>query len=119
MIKTLDETDLIMVEAHLDKIRKEMERLLWNKHQKEMRTPFDNTGEEYINNVFAVRAYDWDGDEKEPNFQYKSLKINWYKYCGRGMYGVIDEADYRIDFFKTMLVDCITSLRKDFGEING
>ena len=54
MIKALDESDLILVEACLDKIKEEMKRLTWNKFQKNIETPFDNSGQEYVNNVFAV-----------------------------------------------------------------
>ena len=119
MIKALDEADLILVEACLDKIKEEMKRLTWNKFQKNIETPFDNSGQEYVNSVFAVRSYDWNGANEMPNFEYKSLQINWYKYCGRGMYGVIDDADYNIGFFKTMIADCISSLKQIFEVANG
>ena len=108
--------DSLMV-AVLDKIRKEMNRLYWNKYQKEMRSPFDNTGEQYSNDVFTVRAYYWGDDETEeekPNFEWGPIRIFWYKYCGRGMeirtkMGFDTPAVYGI-----MLEKCMEALKEDF-----
>jgi hypothetical protein len=47
-------------------------------------TPFDNSGESFRNEVFAVQAYSW-GDEDQPwNFKYDDIEISWYKWLGRG-----------------------------------
>ena len=108
------------IEASLDLIRKEMDRLYWNKYQKEMVSPFDNTGEKYINDTFVVRAYDWGEDGNSyPNFQYKRLDVFWYKYSCRGLEAWFsgDFSEFTIDFLVDMLNDCLLSLRKDFGEI--
>lgn len=48
--------------------------------------PFDNTGDSFSNDVFEAKAYDWgEGGNQGPNFQWKNLKVYWYKYLGRGM----------------------------------
>lgn len=57
---------------------------MWNNNQEEYSSPFDNTGNEYIGNVFEVHAYSWDDDVKY-NFNFKcgNIEISWYKYLGR------------------------------------
>lgn len=44
----------LLVRAMLDFIRKELDRHYWNQNQKEMISPFDNTGEEYSNDYMTV-----------------------------------------------------------------
>lgn len=105
----------LLMEAIMDKIENEMDRLYWNKYQKDMESPFQNTGAEYSNETFTVRAYNWNGNDL-PNFEYKDLKIWWYKHSHRGLcweynYGknVLPQAIYLAD----MLDDCIESFRKE------
>ena len=43
-------------------IKNELDRLYWNKNQKEMDSPFENTGETYKNKTFKVCAYKWNED---------------------------------------------------------
>lgn len=99
-------TELIV--AVLENIETEMARQYWNKYQKEFCSPFRNTGEIYSNDIFTVRAYNWNGNY-EPNFEYKNLKVYWYKWLGRG---VEFECDTEIDikFLAHMLNDCRNSL---------
>lgn len=74
------------VEAALNKIDTELDRVMWNIHQQEYDSPFSNSGNEYRDNIFEVEAYDWDDNSKqEYNFKWRDYKIRWYKYCGRGM----------------------------------
>lgn len=74
------------VEAALEKIDAELNRVMWNIHQQEYCSPFSNSGEQYKDNIFEVEAYDWDDNSKQEfNFKWKDYKIRWYKYCGRGM----------------------------------
>lgn len=105
-----------LVVSVLDKIRKEMDRLYWNKYQKEMNSPFDNSGEEYSNNTFTVRSYYW-GDEPDrvdlPNFEYDGIKVYWYKHSNRGT-TIYTDKDLTIDYLSVMLNRCIESLREDF-----
>lgn len=106
-----------LMDAVLRKIRSELDRLYWNKYQKEMNSPFDNTGEEYSNDVFTVRAYNWNEEEEKPNFEWGPVRVYWYKHEGRGnqvftKIGYDDPAIYGL-----MLDKCIESLQKDFGEM--
>lgn len=48
--------------------------------------PFRNTGYNWSNDIFDVRAYDWNEEHIQSyNFKYKDIEISWYKYLGRGM----------------------------------
>lgn len=108
-----------LVQSVLEKIESEMERLYWNSHQEEMRSPFRNTGEEYNNDTFSVFAYYWGDDEREmrkPNFVYKGFCARWYKHVGRGLIWTCNE-ELTINYLDKMLNDCIESMQKDFGEI--
>lgn len=74
------------VEAALNKIDAELDRVMWNIHQQEYSSPFSNSGNEYKDDIFEAEAYDWDEDsDQEYNFKWRDYKIRWYKYCGRGM----------------------------------
>ena len=66
----------------------EMSRIYWNKHQKEYTSPFSNSGNKFVCDVFEVHAYKWDTDEdsiQNYNFKYKDIEISWYKHVGRDM----------------------------------
>lgn len=67
-------------------LNKQLERVMFNKNQKEYESPFMNTGNYFENDIFKVQAYSWNDDiEQEYNFLYKpeNIKISWYKYLGR------------------------------------
>lgn len=102
-----------LVEAALILIEGEMKRIYWNTKHRELESPFGNHGNEYSNQTFTVRAYEWDEEaEYKPNFEYKDLKVDWYKYLGRDM---VVECDHEITarFLADMVNDCITSLEKE------
>lgn len=106
-----------LIRATLAEIEYEMERLYWNKNQEEMASPFRNTGGEYANNIFQVRAYDWNEETDSANFVYKDLKIWWYKYFRRGIEWVYKgerHADIPSNFLATMLNECFESINNDF-----
>lgn len=118
MIK-LTEQQAEVVLAVLLKINRELERCYWNANQKQLHSPFENSGERYHNDTFDVRAYYWGDDEEEqqkPNFQYKDLECFWYKYATRGFVCYCDQ-EVTMDYLATMLEDCKYAIRKDFGEI--
>lgn len=72
------------VRAALIMIDDELCRVMWNRYQKEYDSPFNNTGNKFLNDVFDVEAYDWDNeDNQEYNFKYKDYKIKWYKHFTR------------------------------------
>lgn len=104
-------TNLIV--AVLSEIEYEMGRLYWNKNQKELVSPFQNTGESYENKTFQVHAYNWAGDDSEPNFHWKGgISIFWYKHYRRGTQ-VKSTRPLTLDIVNDMLNDCINSMRND------
>lgn len=73
------------LESHLCFIEQEMERVMWNRHQREYPSPFRNTGERFENDTFVVEAYSWDDSTPQPyNFKWCDIEISWYKHVGRG-----------------------------------
>lgn len=111
--------DVWLIQAALDKIKAELDRITFNKHQKEMPSPFDNTGVSYTNSTFQVRAYDWDNNES-PNFKYKDLKVWWYKHSNRGTYAECGHELTATDI-NQMIKDCCNSIKNDWekGGTNG
>ena len=112
------EEDALIIKAALDKIRREMNRLYWNKYKKEMDSPFDNTGNIYSDDTFIVRAYYWEDDDdlaRLPNFEYKDLKCYWYKHSNRA-FNAVCEHKLTFDDLNTMIQECYKSMEKYFKE---
>ena len=105
-----------LITAALEEIKNEMERVYWNKHQKEMVSPFLNTGEYYDDGVFVVRSYDWIGDNDLPNFHYGKLKCWWYKHYRRGLSWEYD-GKYNMlppsEFLEKMIEHCVRSINEN------
>jgi len=102
--------------AALSYIKAELERILWNIHQKDEYTPFSNSGCNMTFETFEVNAYDWawdedcNPDETQPvNFKWRNVEITWYKHFGRGMTSNIELS---ADLAAEMLTDCLESLEK-------
>ena len=77
------------VDALLMYLEEELDRVMWNLHQKEYESPFQNTSNSFKTDVFEVRAYYWGDDEEEmakPNFKCGDVEVSWYKRLGRGTY---------------------------------
>jgi hypothetical protein len=76
-----------IMEAVLEHIEAECARVYWNVNQKQMPSPFGNSGPDgnLKTDVFEVQAYSWSDDEQPFNFAWRDLRISWYKYLGRGM----------------------------------
>ena len=82
------------ITALLSYLESELDRVMWNIHQKEYDNPFRNSGnvEGFKTDVFEVHAYDWDWDYNEEsglepvNFKCGDFELTWYKYLGRGMW---------------------------------
>jgi hypothetical protein len=111
----------LLIQAVLNRIEQEMDRLYYNANQKELVSPFQNTGAEYSNDTFTVRAYYWGEDDdliKLPNFKYKDFECSWYKHSMRGLTwkynGVLNCKDIPLQFFIQMLNDCFDSMWEDF-----
>lgn len=110
-----------LIKAVLDRIDMELSRCYWNKNQKTLNSPFQNTGETYSNYLFTVRAYNWnDEDENIPNFESKFLKCWWYKHSHRGLeYKIRWDTECGYDTLHQLayfLNECLDSIRLDFGE---
>lgn len=110
-----------LIRSVLNEIERQMMRLYFNKYQKEMEySPFRNTGTDYFNNTFEVRAYSWDDDEDiRPNFKYKGLEIFWYKHCDRGLQWYYNGQKNVLPeswFLEDMLQDCLESLEIEFDK---
>lgn len=81
-----DEVMKLAIMAMLDRIESELKIQYWNKYQKELLSPFKNTGEAFETEYFTVKAYNWDFDsENGPNFETQYLKVWWYKHSNRGL----------------------------------
>ncbi len=96
--------------AALEAIRTELNRVMWNKHQKDYDSPFGNTGNEFKCNVFEVEAYSWNDEVKQKyNFKWKNYEVSWYKYLGRG---TSSNMWFRPIMVSDMLDECIEELQK-------
>ena len=70
--------------ALLKELDNQLDRVMWNIHQEEYQSPFENTANSFKNDVFEVQAYDWNDDVEQPyNFKCEDIEISWYKYLGR------------------------------------
>lgn len=70
--------------ALLNELDNQLDRVMWNIHQEEYPSPFDNTSNMFKNDVFEVQAYDWNDEVEQPyNFKCDDIEISWYKYLGR------------------------------------
>lgn len=96
-------------EAALAQIEKELDRVMWNRHQRDYASPFGNTGESFECPVFSVYAYSWGDDDQPFNFKWKGIEISWYKYLGRGMSANIELTP---DLAAEMLAECIPAVQE-------
>ena len=96
--------------AALESIRAELDRVMWNIHQKQYSSPFGNTGNSFVCDLFEVYAYSWDDEVPPPyNFRWKNLDISWYKYLGRG---TSSNTEIEPELTSEMLIDCLKAVRK-------
>ena len=72
------------VQAAFRQIDEELSRVMWNIHQEEFESPFDNTSNQFSNDVFEVEAYSWDDEyDQKYNFKWQDYKVRWYKHSRR------------------------------------
>lgn len=116
LMRVLNRKETRLVVATLSAIDNELRRCYWNKNQMDLPSPFSNTGNSYSCDAFAVRAYDWAGDNGR-NFIYRNgrLTAEWYKHLGRGDYVEV-AYDWTLGELADMLEDCVEAIRRDFGE---
>ena len=70
--------------ALLNELDDQLDRVMWNIHQEEYQSPFENTANSFKNDIFEVQAYSWDDEVHQPyNFKCDDIEISWYKYLGR------------------------------------
>ena len=70
--------------ALLNELNNQLNRVMWNIHQEEYQSPFENTANSFKNDVFEVQAYNWDDEVHQLyNFKCDDIEISWYKYLGR------------------------------------
>lgn len=110
-----DEYENIVVAA-MDRIRRELDRVYWNRNNKEMSSPFENTGNSYSNDTFVVRAYQWD-ENVLPNFDSEKLKVFWYKHSSRGVYALVPANMNVLEAVNEMLNTAMDSLRKEDRDV--
>ena len=109
MIRSTNHMDV--VNACLQQIEHELLRCFY------MDSPFRNTGEQYSNDAFTVRAYGWGDSEWDdlPNFDYQGkFRVWWYKHVGRGMIWECDQV-LTLEFLDKMMNDCFKSIEADFS----
>jgi hypothetical protein len=111
------------LQAFLEHIEAELDRVMWNKNQEEYQSPFQNTGNSFQNDTFLVRAYDWGWDfnldsggsglpstpaPQPVNFKWKDVDVRWYKHLSR-----MPELNREVtpDEGIEMMDECIASLR--------
>jgi len=100
--------------AVLRAIGDEVERVEWNRTQKQFDAPTGNNGGEYETPVFRMEAYCWCDGEGEghengcpPNFKWRDVEICWYKYLGRGM---SSNTELTPNLINEMLTECLKSI---------
>lgn len=111
-----------IVGAILGTIENELCRVWWNKHQKEMLSPFRNTGNSFKNDTFAVYAHDWNENfdsQQKPNFVWKNVRVYWYKHFRRGLEVYSSGDDITLDTLADMLNECLASLKENQNESDG
>lgn len=97
-----------IVDAALNHISYELDRVMSNVTQKEYASPFGNTGNEFKCDEFEVIAYSWGDDEQPYNFKWRHITISWYKWMGRGMSANINITPA---IAAEMLDSCLAALR--------
>ncbi len=94
------------VAAYLDYIYYEIDRVYWNRFQKEREEHWNPEIKE-----IEHREYYWGDEKKEaekPNFKFKDVEIRWYKHKGRGM---SCNKELTTDEWKDWFNDCLKIIR--------
>lgn len=102
-------------EAALARLRDRLDMAMWNLHQEEYESPFNNTGAEFTDlSEFQVYAYSWADDTDQPfNFKWGDVEVSWYKHSSRGL-----SANGKLtpDLASKMLDQCLGAISKYEGE---
>jgi hypothetical protein len=75
-----------MLEAALQWIKCSLDTVLWNRLQRQTRSPFDNSGATFDTEGLSIHAYSWDDDKEQPwNLKCGDVEVSWYKHSWRGV----------------------------------
>lgn len=75
-----------MLDAALMLIRRSLDRILWNRLQEDVESPFDNTGATFDTEGISIHAYSWDDDaDQQWNLKCGDVEVSWYKHSWRGV----------------------------------
>ena len=120
----LDNKYEYLIRGALYMVRSELDREYWNTNQKEMVSPFDNTGaSDFITDYLTIRSYNWNGNEL-PNFDTERIKVFWYKHSNRGVEAMIrpedlpNLADVLADTVNSSIVSINEFFAKKKGELS-
>ena len=110
----LDNRYEALVRGALHIIRNELDRNYWNANQREMESPFDNTGAaDFVTDYMVIRSYNWDENEL-PNFDTDKLKVFWYKHSNRGVNAMVRTKENVGDMLAEVLNNSVMSINDSF-----
>ena len=99
-----------LLAAALDAIRARLDIAMWNINQKDYSSPFGNTGNSFVCDVFEVHAYEWNEENEQSfNFKWKDIEVGWYKYLGRGM---SVNREVKPEEIAVMLDECLAAIQE-------
>ena len=100
-----------VVESVLHAIDDELRRYHWNKNQKELESPFSNTGNSFVTDTFQVEAYNWGEPEHWWKSKYNNYEAAWDKHLGRGFeYKMVDDTPLTLEFLEEMMMACFKAI---------
>lgn len=75
-----------LLDAAVERIAREWERVIWNRLQREVARPFSNSGTRFDTDGLSIHAYSWDDSEEQPwNLKCGDVELSWYKNSWRGL----------------------------------
>lgn len=100
-----------LVEACLQSISYELDRVMGNLGNRDWSSPFENSGNVpgFVCPTFSTHAYSWGDDEQPYNFKWGGVEISWYKWSGRGLSSNVEITP---DMASKMLDECLAAVRE-------
>lgn len=112
----LDGKYKLLIKGILMTIKAELDRNYWNVNQKEMVSPFENSGaHDFTTNYLTIRSYNWGGNYL-PNLDTDQLKVFWYKHSNRGIEAIVKNDDNIGDVLADVLNNSVQSIIEYFDE---
>lgn len=79
-----DGSDLL--DAAVERIAREWERVIGNRLSHSVDRPFDNSGATFETDGIAINAYSWGDSTEQPwNLKCGDVEVSWYKHSWRGL----------------------------------